>query len=270
MQELKSSNPLMTATTLGNAWQLVWQDDFDGPPNSMPDTTKWRCDIGGHGWGNLEWQYYTCEPENVSLDGQGCLVITASNTTQKTDLPEAWYGPARYLSARLNTKSLFEFLYGRIEARMKIPVGQGIWSALWLLGSDIDTTLWPRCGEIDVMENIGREPNIIYGSAHGPSYSRLQAFSQAYQLPNDQHFSREFHEFAVEWRPDQIRWFVDKQEFFCFSTSDLADSSNWVFNRPYFVILNVAVGGLWPGYPDRTTRFPQSMLVDYVRVYQSC
>lgn len=250
-------------------WKLVWHDEFDGPADTLPDSAKWRFDTGGHGWGNLEKQYYIYDSQNVSLDGRGCLVILANEAVDNTKLPDAWYGPAQYFSARLTTKSVFEFLYGRIESRIKIPTGQGVWSAFWLLGANIDTLPWPSCGEIDIMENIGREPSQIHGSIHGPGYSRLQAFSQVYQLPENQPFHADFHKYAVEWEPEQIRWFVDEEEFLRFSSSELDNDLKWVFDHPFFLVLNVAIGGLWPGYPDKSTRFPQKMLVDYVRIYQS-
>ena len=178
-----------------------------------------------------------------------------------------WYGSCRYTSARLKTKGLFEQALGKFEARIRIPRGQGIWPAFWMLGNDIDAVGWPKSGEIDIMENIGKEPNAVHGTLHGPGYSGGSAIGGAYTLATET-FADDYHVFAVEWSPDEIRWLVDAKEYRRTSTANLPTGAAWVFNHPFFMLLNVAVGGNWPGDPDATSTFPQQMLVDYVRVYQ--
>jgi len=245
------------------AWKLVWRDEFDGSSGPAVDSSKWNFDVGGKGWGNNELETYTSRAVNAHLE-RGLLVITA--------LKESFTGPdgvtRNYSSARLLTKNKFSQAYGRFEARIKIPYGQGIWPAFWLLGDNIGTTHWPNCGEIDIMENIGREPSIVHGTFHGPGYSGGRGISAAYALPNGQKFSDDFHTFALEWEPNVMRFYVDGILYRTRTPADLPAGTTWVFDHPFFIILNVAVGGGWPGNPDATTVFPQQMLVDYVRVYQ--
>jgi len=244
-------------------WTLAWSDEFDGPNGSPVDSSKWSFDVGGNGWGNNELETYTSRTTNADLEG-GLLVI-------KT-LKETFTGPdnitRNYTSARLLTKNKFTQAYGRFEARIKIPYGQGIWPAFWMLGDNIDTAHWPNCGEIDIMENIGKEPPIVHGTFHGPGYSGGSGVSAAYTLPSGQKFSDDFHTFAVEWEPNVMRFYVDGLLYKTRTPADLPAGTSWVFDHPFFIILNVAVGGGWPGNPDATTVFPQQMLVDYVRVYQ--
>jgi len=246
-------------------WTLAWSDEFDGPAGSAPDPRKWVADTGGQGWGNREREYYTAGTEHAALDGDGHLVITARALPEGTSY-RCWYGPCRYGSARLKTKGKFEQQLGRFEARIRIPRGQGIWPAFWMLGADIDAVGWPRCGEIDVMENIGKEPRTVHGTLHGPGYSGAGGIGGSYSLATGD-FADDFHLFAVEWLPGEIRWFVDGREYRRTSKSQLPAGGTWAFDRPFFMLLNVAVGGDWPGDPDATTVFPQQMLVDYVRVY---
>jgi beta-glucanase (GH16 family) len=258
---------LTTGTTASASnpavWSLVWRDEFDGPSGSAVDSSKWSFDVGGKGWGNKELETYTSRTENAHLEG-GLLVIRA--------LKETFAGPdnitRNYTSARLLTKNKFSQAYGRFEARIKIPYGQGIWPAFWMLGDNIDTAHWPNCGEIDIMENIGKEPSIVHGTFHGPGYSGGSGVSAAYILPNGQKFSDDFHTFAVEWEPNVMRFYVDGLLYKTRTPADLPPGTSWVFDHPFFIILNVAVGGSWPGSPDATTVFPQKMQVDYVRVYQ--
>jgi beta-glucanase (GH16 family) len=244
-------------------WSLVWSDEFDGPSGSPVDSSKWSFDIGGNGWGNNELETYTSRTANVDLEG-GMLAIKS--------LKETLTGPdgitRNYTSARLLTKTRFTQTYGRFEARLKVPYGQGLWPAFWMLGDNINTAGWPSCGEIDVMENIGKEPSIVHGTFHGPGYSGGSGISAAYALPNGQKFSDDFHTFAVEWEPNVMRFYVDGLLYKTRTPADLPAGTSWVFDHPFFVILNVAVGGGFPGNPDASTVFPQRMLVDYVRVYQ--
>ncbi len=234
------------------AWQLVWQDEFDG---TALDTARWVRETGGHGWGNNELQFYTDRVENARLDN-GFLVIEAR--------AEA-FGNRAYTAARLKTQGLAAWRYGRIEARIQVPRGQGLWPAFWMLGDNIDRVGWPACGEIDIMENIGREPGIVHGTVHGPNYSGANGVGGAYTLGSGA-FADDYHVFAVEWNASSMQWFVDGTLYRTVLPSDLPGS--WVFDHPFFIILNVAVGGYWPGNPDSTTVFPQTMRVDYVRVYQ--
>jgi beta-glucanase (GH16 family) len=244
-------------------WTLVWSDEFDGPSGSPVNPSKWSFDIGGNGWGNNELETYTSRPANSDLEG-GLLVIKA--------LKETFTGPdnitRNYTSARLLTRNKFSQAFGRFEARIKIPFGQGLWPAFWMLGDNINTAGWPTCGEIDIMENIGREASIVHGTFHGPGYSGANGIGAAYALSNGRKFSDDFHTFAVEWEPNVVRFYVDGLLYKTLTPSDLPAGKSWVFDHPFFIILNVAVGGSWPGNPDATTVFPQQMLVDYVRVYQ--
>ena len=244
-------------------WSLVWSDEFDGPSGSAVDSSKWSFDIGGNGWGNNELETYTSRTANADLEG-GMLVIKA--------LKETFTGTDNirrdYTSARLLTRNKFSQAYGRFEARIKIPYGQGIWPAFWMLGDNINTAGWPTCGEIDIMENIGREPSTVHGTFHGPGYSGEHGIGAAYALSNGQKFSDDFHTFAVEWEPNVVRFYVDGLLYQTRTPANLPAGTTWVFDHPFFIILNVAVGGYWPGVPDATTVFPQRMLVDYVRVYQ--
>ena len=250
-----ASNPVV--------WSLAWSDEFDGPSGSAVDSSRWSFDLGGNGWGNNELETYTDRTVNAHVEG-GLLVIKAlKETFTGTD------GITRnYTSARLLTKNKFTQAYGRFEARIKIPYGQGLWPAFWMLGDNIGTVGWPTCGEIDIMENIGKEPSIVHGTFHGPGYSGAQGISAAYALPNGQKFSDDFHTFAVEWEPNVIRFYVDGLLYKTRTPADLPAGKSWVFDHPFFIILNVAVGGGWPGNPDATTVFPQQMQVDYVRVYK--
>ncbi len=243
------------------AYVLVWSDEFSAANGSLPDSSKWVMETGGKGWGNSELEAYTNRALNAHIQ-DGNLVITANK--------ETFTGPdgitRQYTSARLKTSGLFEQKYGRFEARIKIPQGQGMWPAFWMLGNNIGAVRWPACGEIDIMENIGKEPSIVHGSMHGPGYSHSTGLTRAFRLPSSK-FADDFHIFAVEWEASAVRFYVDGNLYETRTPADLPVGKTWVFDTPYFILLNVAVGGDWPGSPDNTTLFPQSMLVDYVRVY---
>jgi beta-glucanase (GH16 family) len=242
-------------------WTLSWSDEFDA--GSRPDESRWVYDLGGGGWGNQELQTYTSRADNAVLR-DGALVITV-----RAERFTGADGIARdYTSARLKTKDRFAQTYGRFEARIQVPRGQGMWPAFWMLGVDIDAAGWPQCGEIDIMENIGREPTTIHGTLHGPGYSGGSGPSGASQSPDGRPFSDAFHVFAVEWEPAEIRWYLDGRQYFSRKSSDLPAGARWVFDHDFFLLLNVAVGGSWPGNPDSTTTFPQEMKVDYVRAYR--
>ncbi len=245
-------------------WTLVWEDDFEGEAGNRIDAEKWTCEVGGEGWGNNEWQFYTNRPENVSLNGESQLVITAQEAPDDFR-GRCWNGECKYTSARCITMDKFAFTYGRAEALIKVPFGQGIWPAFWMLGANIEEVNWPRSGELDIMEYIGKEPKTVYGTVHGPGYSGANGISGNIELEAD--IADDFHVFAVEWEPQEIRWYMDDVLFHTVTPDDLR-GNEWVFDHDFFLLLNLAVGGHWPGYPDETTIFPQQLLVDYVRVYQ--
>ncbi len=249
---LSCSDDEQTVTTLN---QLVIQDEFN--VNGAPNSALWGYDIGTgtNGWGNNELQYYTDRPENVTVQN-GYLLITARK--------ESYEGSA-YTSARLLTKGKFEQAYGRFETRMRLPWGQGIWPAFWMLGADIDTNPWPGAGEIDIMEYRGQNPKIMLGTVHGPGYSGGQSISKSYELKNDR-FDTGFHVFGIEWGPEYINFYVDDVLYNQITPADVP--GQWVFNKPFYILINVAVGGSFVGSPDSETVFPQTMLVDYVRVYK--
>ena len=241
-------------------WQLVWSDDFSGAAGTTPDAAKWKFDIGvgpnNDGWGNAELQYYTNRPVNASLDGNGNLAITAKK--------EVFAGSA-FTSARIKTAGLFTQAYGRFEANIKTPWGPGIWPAFWLIGSDVDTVGWPQCGEIDIMELRGQKPNVISGTVHGPGYSGAGGISKSFAFENNR-FDVDFHLFAVEWGKDYIDFFVDNTLYQRITPANV--TGKWVFDHPFYIIMNVAVGGNYLGFPTNQTPFPQTMFVDYVKVYK--
>src|SRR4051812_49290751 len=244
-------------------WVLVWSDELNGNDGALPDPDKWVLETGGGGWGNKELETYTNRAVNAQQKN-GSLVITAQKEKYKgRDKIER-----EYTSARLKTQGKFEQAYGRVEARIKIPFGQGIWPAFWMLGSDIAEVGWPNCGEIDIMENIGKEPTVVHGTIHGPGYSGDAGIGSPFSLADGKKFAEDFHVYAVEWEPTQLRFFVDDHLYATRTPSDLPQGAKWVYDHKFFVILNIAVGGGWPGNPDKTTTFPQQMLVDYVRAYQ--
>lgn len=244
-------------------WKLVWSDEFNGPDGSSVDRSKWVLETGSEGWGNQELEYYTDRTANVFLRN-GKLVIRALEEKYPESDPKA----RNYTSGRLKTWGKFSRKYGRFEARIKVPFGQGMWPAFWMLGDDIGKVGWPGCGEIDIMENVGKEPSIVHGSIHGPGYTGNAGIEAAYTLPGGQRFADDFHVFTVEWSPDSIAFFVDKTMYVKRTRADLQPGWKWVFDKPFFLILNFAVGGDWPGAPDSSTGFPREMLVDYVRIYE--
>lgn len=235
-------------------WQLVWSDEFAQADGTSPDSAKWGFATGAGGWGNGELQYYTARTNNARIEN-GQLVIEAK--------AESFSGSS-YTSARLLTQNKWSWTYGRMEARIKIPRTQGIWPAFWMLGTNITSVNWPTCGEIDIMECIGKEPKKVYGTIHGPGYSGGGGVSGSYTFVPD--VADDFRVFAIEWEPNVIRWYVDGIHYFTTTPASIGGNT-WVFDHDHFFLLNVAVGGAWPGYPDGTTVLPQKMLVDYVRVY---
>lgn len=242
--------------TVANFKTITMQDEFsvDGAPNSA----LWTYDIGtgSNGWGNNELQYYTDRSKNVAVQN-GYLILTA----EKED-----FNGSAYTSARVLTKGLFEQKYGRFEARIKLPWGQGIWPAFWLLGADIDTNNWPNCGEIDIMEYRGQNPTMVLGTVHGPGYAGGESISKSYSLMNNR-FDTDFHVFGIEWGPEYINFYIDDVLYNQITPADV--TGEWVFDKPFFIIINLAVGGSFVGSPNAATVFPQTMLIDYVRVYKA-
>lgn len=244
---------------------LVWEDNFE--VDGAPDSSRWRFDIGDGteqgipGWGNNELQYYTDRPENVTVQN-GFLLISAKQED---------FNGFSFTSARLTTQGLFEQAYGRFEARIRVPFGKGYWPAFWLSGNNCADNPWPACGEIDIMENVGDEPTIAFGSVHGPGFFGGDSIGKDYELTNDR-FDTGFHIFGIEWAPDYINYYVDGDLYQQITPEDIDEETDgqgeWVFDRPFYIILNVAIGGNLPGPPNNETVFPQTMLVDYVRVYQ--
>ena len=232
--------------------QLVMSEEFN--TNGAPDSSLWSYDIGNgnNGWGNNELQNYTDNSANIKIE-DGMLKITAIKQG------------STYTSARIQTKGKFEKKYGRIEARIKMPYGKGLWPAFWMLGANSGTVAWPQCGEIDIMEYLGSKPTSIFGSVHGPGYSGGEAITKNYTLSNDR-FDNGFHVFGIEWDENYINYYVDNVLYNQITPADVP--GQWVFNQPFYMILNMAVGGNFPGSPNSSTVFPQTMLVDYVRVYQ--
>lgn len=243
---------------------LLWSDEFNGPNGSAPDATKWKAVNNDSGYGNHELEYYTDRPSNVREEN-GNLVITARKETFTGKDGQQ----RNYTSARVESEGRFELKYGRVEARIKLPRGQGIWPAFWMLGSNFKSVGWPACGEIDIMENVGFEPSTVHGSLHGPGYSGGNPLAGIFTLPDQKRFSDSYHLFAIEWSPKKIRFYVDDHLFETQSADSLPPGKRWAFDHPFFIVLNVAVGGYWPGNPDATTPFPERMLVDYVRVYRT-
>ena len=248
--------PLAGCGEEATVWTLAWEDEFEGPAGAPPDPRSWRFDLGTD-WGNNQLEWDTDRPENVSLDGEGRLAITARREP---------YEGQDYTSGRIHTAGLVEQAEGRIEARIRLPRGRGIWPAFWMLGSDFYEVGWPASGEIDIMEYRGQEPTVVFGSLHGPGYSAGESITGRFDLLRDR-FDTGFHTFAIEWRDAEITWFVDDTAYHRVGRDDVPGP--WVFDQPFFLLLNVAVGGGWVGPPDASTTFPQTMLVDWVRLYRA-
>ncbi len=251
-----------------SGWSLAWADEFDDPAGTPPNPANWAYEIGDttpdgkNGWGNEELQYYTDDPANAQTDGNGNLVITLDEADGSQ---ECYYGPCEFESARLLTQNKAEFAYGRIESRLQVPTGgNGLWPAFWSLGTDITYNPWPGAGEIDVMEYVSRIPNEIFGTIHGPGYNGGDSFSGIYDF--GERVDLDYHTFTVEWEPNLIKWYVDGIQYHEAEPSDVPGP--WVFEKPFFLLLNFAIGGNFGGAVDPTNTYPQEYLVDYVRVYQ--
>jgi beta-glucanase (GH16 family) len=259
-----------TSPNLPAERQLVWADEFDGPAGSRVDNSKWRYDLGDGcaagncGWGNNEKESYTSETENIALNGQGQLQIIARKAPAGLT---CYYGACRYTSAKITTRGNVDVAPGRVEARIKLAAGQGLWPAFWLLGTNIGTVGWPQSGELDIMENHGSDVTSTSSAVHGPGYSGNTPLVHAYQL-SAASFAEDFHTFAVEWTSTGIEFFVDGKEHYAIQRADVERRGAWVFDQPFYIILNLAVGGNFDGDPKSDAILPATMLVDYVRVYR--
>lgn len=257
-----TATPRPTSTPHG-PWVLAWSDEFNGPGI---DTSNWNYETGCTGYGNGEWQNYTNGGNSsIAFDAQANSNVMIIEARQIASPPAA----CNYTSSRMTTAGKREFTYGRIEARLKLPHTQGIWPAFWMLGNDINSgTPWPYSGEIDIMEHVGfpANTNITSGALHGPGYSGGGNIGG--ELVQSQAVNLNYHIYAVEWSPEGVKWFVDSNNFLTITREQVETRGEWVFDHPFFILLNVAVGGAWPGYPDGTSQFPQRMYVDYVRVYR--
>jgi len=241
----------------------TFRDEFDGAMGSAPNPLYWRPLEKEMNW-NDEMQHYTAERKNSYLDGAGHLVIEGHKESYLK--PDGTFSSQPYTSARLETVGLVEQAYGRFEARVWLPKGTGLWPAFWILGNDYSTVDWPECGEIDILELAGSEDNKIHGTMHGPGYSGAAGLSRSFDLETGS-FADGFHTFAIEWAPDGMRWLVDGQPYHS-RTPDGMDyvGKRWVFDHPMYIILNLAIGGIYDGPPDESTVFPARMVIDYVSV----
>jgi beta-glucanase (GH16 family) len=238
-------------------WTLAWSDEFNGAKGDSLDKTKWAYDVGPND-ANMEQEYYTDRPENSGYDGDGHFLITA--------LHEDYMG-YHYTSAKFTSSGKYEPKYGRFEARVKLAAGKGLWPAFWALGTNIGDVGWPDCGEMDIMETVGDQLTMNHGSLHGPGYSGGADLTGTYTLPNHGTLDTDFHVYAAEWEENVVRFYVDDTLYETRTPDDVPPGKQWVYDHDVFMILNVAVGGSWPGNPDNSI-FPQSISIDYVRVYQ--
>lgn len=244
---------------------LIWSEEFNGPADSGPSPNNWNFDTGGKGWGDEELESYTSRPANAELDGQGHLVITA----RAEDYTGSDGIPKQYTSARLQTLHKFQFQYGLVEARIQVPTGKGLWPAFWLLGDEgyVSEHAWPDCGEIDAMEVLGSEPNVVHGTLHAAwPWAPKDGMGGIAESPTP--LSAGFHVYGVEWAPERISFLLDGAVYKTITPADLPSGAAWPFDHPFFLLLNLAVGGDWPGSPNASTQFPAHMLVDWVRVWQ--
>lgn len=243
----------------------LWSDEFDGAAGQRPDPSVWVTEIGNRdvqGWGNNELQYYTDSPTNSFLDGDGHLVVAATPAPEGMSLPCFTVEQCPFTSARLTTEGTVALETGRVEVRARIPNGTGLLPAIWMLGDN--GQIWPAQGEIDIAEVVGGEPTTVYGTAHGPTYFNENGISASTEL--DAPSGDDFHVFAVDKRPDSITWSVDGTDYATLTPEDLPAAEDWVFDQGMHLLLNVAVGGDWPGAPDASTPFPAEMVIDYVRM----
>jgi beta-glucanase (GH16 family) len=265
----RNDKPSTVSTASTSGWILVWSDEFNGTAGARIDSTKWRyetadgCKEGICGWGNNEKEYYTDASENIALNGHGQLMIVARRAPAGLT---CHYGPCQYTSAKVTTRGKLLAAPGRVEARIRLPAGQGLWPAFWMLGHNSPATAWPECGEIDVMENKGSQPTRTSSAVHGPGYSGDTPFAHTHRLTRGT-LSDDFHTFAVEWDSLHVRFFVDDTAHYGITRDAVEHFGKSVLDQPFFLILNLAVGGHFDGDPRSGAIFPATMMVDYVRVY---
>jgi len=243
--------------------KLIWSDEFAGPAGTPPSPSKWNHDVGAWGYPEGELETYTDSPANASLDGDGHLAIVARRQTETGS-----DGRTRnYTSARLETQGLFSATYGLIEVRMKIPAGAGLWPAFWLLGNDVNKVGWPASGEIDVLEALGGSPSVAHAFINGPS-DRAAHYTVGHTVVSRRSLASGFHTYAIRWSRNSITWLLDGVPYGTTTPRNLPPGAKWVYNGPFHLVLNLAVGGAWGGPPNSSTPFPAKLLVDWVRVYQ--
>jgi beta-glucanase (GH16 family) len=265
-----TTSPPDTTTTPKITYTQVWSDEFDGAAGSSVDPAKWSFDLGDGctagicGWGNNEKEYYTNAADNVSLDGQGHLAIVARPAVLNTT---CYYGPCKYTSAKITTRGKMSAAPGRVEARIRIPKGQGLWPAFWMLGNDFGTVGWPASGELDIMENKGSAPSTSSSAIHGPGYSGNTPFAHANTISAPATLADDYHLYAVEWDAVGASFYVDGIMHYQVLRVDIQRYGTSILDKPYYIILNLAVGGNFDGDPASDSILPATMLVDYVRVY---
>lgn len=243
--------------------KLVWSDEFNGPLGTTPSASNWIHDVGDWGYTNHELETYTDSPANASDDGHGDLAIVARRET--TTGSAGW--TRHYTSARLETQGLFSATHGLIEARMKIPAGTGLWPAFWMMGNDVNTAGWPACGEVDILEALGKDPAVAHGFINGPSRGATH-YTVGRTKVSKRSLASGFHTYAIKWSRNSITWLLDGVPYGTVTPKDLPSGGRWVYNGPFHFVLNLAVGGSWGGPPTSSTHFPATLLVDWVRVYQ--
>jgi beta-glucanase (GH16 family) len=232
----------------------AWSEEFNGPAGAGPDPAVWVPEAGGGGWGDDQLQCYTSAPANASITDSGQLALVARRETDTGTIT----------SARLTTHGRVHVRYGRVEARIKVPSGPGVWPAFWMLGADIDRVGWPACGEIDVMEYVGSEPRTVHGTVHGPGYAGVgRGIGRAHEVRDD--LAGDFHVYGVEWTADHISWHVDGAEYQRLTPGDVPGP--WPFRHFFYLLVNLAVGGSWPGNSADGLALPATMLVDWIRVH---
>lgn len=248
-------------------YTLTWQEEFDQPVGTPPNPASWSYDLGDTGWGNAELQNYVDDLEHAQV-----VADPAAENGAALQISLTYNGQGlshgNFLSARLLTQGKVSFQYGYIEARLRLPLGQGVWPAFWMLGTDIEEVGWPACGEIDIMENRGDKPGWNASSLHGPGYSGGSPLSGEHNLPDGQEFHQSYHTFGILWERDSITSLVDGTPYVTQTAADIPGRT-WAFNYPFFFLVNLAIGGHFSGLPDETTMFPQTLRLDYIRVYQA-
>jgi beta-glucanase (GH16 family) len=252
-------------TVTSSPWRLTWDQEFNGPSGARLDPRDWVYALGGGQWGGEQWQYYTDRAENASMDGHGDLAITAVRE-QLPGMAPCQDGPCNITSARISTKGRFAQAYGLFEARIKVPTGPGMWPAFWMLGDVTGQPPWPTSGEIDTMEVLGQYPHTVYGTVHGPGF--VSPGIGGHLTLETSELSDAFHVYGLEWSPRAVTWLLDGRPYFTVRRSQLRAGQAWPFDHPFYLLLNLAVGGTGPGPPTAATHFPATMLVDWVRVFE--